>query len=150
MNAWSHLPNARHIDWVIESLKYHPEVWNAARNAVRDTAWDAAHYSTIQIAAWSAAQDADYNSAPREAARCAAWDVMTWQTRERLIEAAQEGARTAAWYVIVALIAYDDAEKYLGMTTDQLKTWAILSEEPGAILMLPMVYVKEQEHVVLS
>ena len=141
---WSHLPNATHIDWVIQTLRSHLKVWNAA------------HYSTIQIAAWSAAQDAAYNSAPREAARGAAWDA-TWKASHKG-GVGGEGGRTAAWYAarnaawnaIIALIAYDDAEKYLGMTTDKLKTWAILSEEPGAILLVPMVYVKEQEHVVLS
>lgn len=140
MNAWSHLPNARHIDWVIESLKYHPEVWNAARNAVRDTAWDAARSS-----AWNVAYDVAVRSA-----RNVAYDVAWGSARNVAYSMAWDAARNAAWNAIIALIAYDDAEKYLGMTTDQLKTWAILSEEPGAILMLPMVYVKEQEHVVLS
>ena len=29
MNAWSHLPNAAAIDEVLESLKKHPEAWDA-------------------------------------------------------------------------------------------------------------------------
>jgi hypothetical protein len=30
MNAWSHLPNAKHIDRVIASVKSHPELWDDA------------------------------------------------------------------------------------------------------------------------
>ena len=37
MNAWSHLPSAAAIDEVLESLKKHPEAWDAARGAT----WDA-------------------------------------------------------------------------------------------------------------
>ena len=53
MNAWSHLPNAAAIDEVLESLKKHPEAWDAAWDTTRDAAgcaaWDAA-----RSAAWSA------------------------------------------------------------------------------------------------
>jgi len=40
--AWAHLPNAQHIDWVLRSLRAHPEQWDAARDAAWDAAWDAA------------------------------------------------------------------------------------------------------------
>jgi hypothetical protein len=43
-----------------------------------------------------------------------------------------------------ALIAYDDASKYLDMSVDQLRVWAILSEEPAAILLLPAVIAFER------
>jgi hypothetical protein len=33
--AWSHLPNAKYIDWVISSVKEHPEKWDAARDQAR-------------------------------------------------------------------------------------------------------------------
>jgi hypothetical protein len=55
-NAWDDLPNAKHIDRILELFTR-----DAARDAVRDAAWDVA-----RDAAWGAA---------RYAARYAAWDV---------------------------------------------------------------------------
>jgi hypothetical protein len=43
-----------------------------------------------------------------------------------------------------ALIAYDDASKYLDMPVEQLRVWAILSEEPAAVLLLPAVIAFER------
>ena len=118
MKEWSHLPNARHIDWVLASFKETPELWNAARAA----AWDAA-----RAAAWDAARDAAWENvwiAARFAARAAAFD--------------------AAFDVISALVAYDDCDKFLSMSYERLKVWAVLSEDPRAVLLLPMIYVKEK------
>ena len=110
MNAWSHLPNACHIDRVIESAKSHPEIWGAA---------------------WGAAWHADRGAA-LDASRVAALDA----------------ARNAAWNAsrnaIAALIAYDDASKYLDMPSDHLRVWAILSEIPAAVLLLPAVIAFER------
>ena len=133
MNAWSHLPNAYHIDLVIESVKENPEIWDAAWNATMapwnaasDAAWGAA-WGAARSAAWGAAR-----SAARGAARDAAWN------------AARGAARDAAWNAITALIAYDDASKYLEMASDQLRFWSILSEDPAAILLLPAVIAFER------
>jgi len=117
MNAWSHLPNAAHIDRVLESSKSHPEVWDAAY----DAAWDALE------AAWYAAYDAT-----RDAAYDAAYD------------ATRDAARASALDTILALVAYDDAAKYLDMPFDQLRVWAILSEDPAAVLLLPAVIAYEK------
>jgi hypothetical protein len=114
MSAWSHLPNAAHIDRVIESSNSYPEVWNVAY----DSAWDAAY-------------DSAYTAA-RNAARNAAYD------------SAYTAARNAAWNAVLAFIAYDDAANYLAMPSDQLKAWAILSENPAAILLLPVVIAYER------
>ena len=92
--AWSHLPNASHIDWVFNSVKENPELWVTAKSAARDAAW------------------------------AAAWDA----------------ARTS----IAALIAWDDCDQFLNMPYEKLQVWAVLSEDPRAILLLPMVNVKEQ------
>ena len=108
MNAWSHLPNAEHIDRIIELMKAHPEAWDAAYTAARTS-------RTL-----TAARDA-----ARDAACVAAW---------------------AAAYSdsILALIAYDDAARYLEMSSYELKIWVVLSEEPAAILLLPTVIAFEQ------
>ena len=118
MNAWSHLPNAVHIDRVLESSKSHPEVWDAAYDAACDAAYDAA---------CDAAYDAD-----QDAARDAAW------------YAACDAARNWAPDTILALVAYDDAAKYLDMPSDQLRVWGILSEDPAAVLLLPAVIAYEK------
>ena len=114
MNAWSHLPNACHIDRVFESAKSHPEIWDTAVDTAREASW---------LAYRDAAYDAAYGAA-LGVDRYAAWVA----------------ARDAA----IALIAYDDASKYLEMASDQLRVWAILSEEPAAILLLPAVIAFER------
>jgi hypothetical protein len=50
----------------------------------------------------------------------------------------------AARGATAALIAYDDASKYLEMPSDHLRIWAILSEDPAAILLLPAVIAFER------
>ena len=118
MSAWSHLPNAAHIDRVITSLKEHPECWVKAWGEVWNMAWDMA---------WDMASDA---------ARITYYDAA--------FNAAQDAAYYAARGSILALIMYDDAAKYLNMTVDQLRMWAILSEDPAAVLLLPAVIAFEQ------
>ena len=57
MTAWSDLPNAVHIDRVLESVKKHPLIWDAALNA----AWGAARAAAraaARVAARVAASDA--------------------------------------------------------------------------------------------
>ena len=117
MSEWSHLPNAAHIDRVIESSNSYPEIWSAAWSAVR---------SAVRDAARSAARSAAYN-----AARDAAWLALP-------------AARDAAWSAALAFIAYDDAADYLAMPSDQLKVWATLSENPAAILLIPAVIAYER------
>ena len=133
-NAWSHLPNAHHIDWVLKSLEENPELWATAYDAAESAAWSAARSEAIS-AAWDAAWDAAWSaagSAARDAARSAA------------ISAAISAVRDAARDAISALVAYDDCDNFLNMSYEKLKVWAVLSEDPKAVLLLPMVYVKEQ------
>ena len=148
MSAWSHLPNAAHIDRVIESASAYPEVWHAALdaalalNAARDAALDAA-WGTPWGAPWSAALGAALNAvldaardAARDAALNAAWGASwgaSWGT-----------ALGAALDAVLALIAYDDAAKYLAMSSDELKAWAVLSKNPAAILLIPAVIAYER------
>ena len=129
-NAWSHLPNADHIDWVFNSVKENPELWDAAYEAAKSAAWDAA-----RSAAWAAV---------RAAARYAAWDAAWNAAVDAARDAAWAAAREAAWHSIIVLIAYDDCDQFLKMSYEQLQVWAALSEDPRAVLLLPMIYVKER------
>ena len=134
MKEWSNLPNAHHIDWVLASLKENPELWDAARDAAWDEAWD-----TARAEAMSAARDAVWDAA-RDAAWTEAWSE-AWDTSSG---AARDAPRAAARSVISALVAYDDCDQFLNMPYEKLKVWTVLSEDPRAILLLPMVYVKEK------
>ena len=118
---WSHLPNAVHIDRVLASVKAHPDVWGAARDAARFAAW-----SDARDAAWWVSLAA--GDAARIAARNAAWDA----------------AKYAAGDAMVALIAWDDSSQYLSMTSEQLKMWYHLTEQPACLLLLPAVRAFEQ------
>jgi hypothetical protein len=130
MSAWSHLPNAHHIDRVLESVKSHPEIWSASWDAARDAALNAAlnaAYDAARSAPWNAALDAT-----RDATMNAAWN------------ATMNAAWNATWAAIAALIAYDDASKYLEMSSGHLRIWAILSEDPAAVLLLLAVIAFER------
>ena len=117
--AWAHLPNAKHIDWVLDSLHREPDKWSAARDAARNAARDAA---------WDAALDA---------ARDAAWDAA--------LDAAWGAARAApraAWDAVSALIAWDDSADVLCMPADAVK---LLSEcgDQRARLLYPACTVRQ-------
>ena len=129
MSVWSHLPNAYHIDRIIESVKENPEIWVEAWNATM-APWNAAS-DAARLAAWDAA---------RLAARYAAYNA----ARDAVWDAARDGAWVAARDAAIALIAYDDASKYLDMPVNQLRIWAILSEDPAAVLLLPAVIAFEK------
>ena len=125
---WSHLPNAAHIDWIIQDVELNLIDWDAAwgdaaRFAARDAAWDAA-----RGAAWDAG---------REAARETVWDA----------------ARDAAWFAardaIQALVAYDHAGALFDRPLDQVRVMAILGQ-PAAILMLPACEVREKRRELIA
>ena len=118
MSEWSHLSNAQHIDQVIESVTSHSDIWDAAWDA-RRTYWRAAWN-----VAWRAAADA---------------------SRHEALMASTIAARAlTARGTILALIAYDDAAKYLNMPSEQLKVWAALSEDPAATLLISAVTAYEK------
>jgi hypothetical protein len=126
MSAWSHLPNAAHIDRVIASVGEHPEVWSDAYFV-----WAV---GTIYDAAWDAAWDS-------------AWDSLAWdavRNATRYLTQRPHHSRSAARDAILALAAYDDCEKYLSIPSDQLRVWTILSENPAAVLLLPAVIAFER------
>ena len=134
MNAWSELPNAKHIDWVLNSLEFNPNIWIEARKQALDQTWSQASdqaYDQVRDQVW-------------KQARIQAWKQAWKQARGQAYEPARYEAYEQASGVLLALIAYDDCDQYLAMTFDELKTWTALTEKPQAILLLPMVYVKEQ------
>ena len=150
MSAWSHLPNAAHIDRVIASVKQHPKIWGAAWDAARTTAlgsaWDAV-WGEASDAIDDAARSAAWNPA-RKTARKAVWDEELNVTRSAVWTADRIVALNkpvySIWDAIRALTAYDDCEQYLNMTSEELKVWALLSERPAAVLLLSAVIAFER------
>jgi hypothetical protein len=119
---WSTLPNAHHIDWVLASVKENPELWEQARRA----------------SIWGPLESID------EAMRTVSAKVY----RRHAWYEASFIATKAAWLEVAssvtALIAYDDCDQYLALGYEKLKVYAVLGEKPQAILLLPMVYVREK------
>ena len=139
MKEWSNLPNAKHIDWVIQSLKDNTEEWNKAWDDAR--AWNSAYYpawdavwGTTYHAAWHAAYDAARNAArdaawnaARDAALVKEWDVEYYPARDAML----------------ALVAYDDSAKYLSLDFAELKCIVDSTRHPAAVLLLPAVKARE-------
>jgi hypothetical protein len=124
-SAWRHLPNAEHIDRIIASVKSHPEAWWGTTHGDDFVAIIAA-----KDAAWDLARDANWDAARRAAfyqVWHAPWDA-TWRY---------------ALDSILALIAYDDAAKYLKMSSSELWT-SLDKDDHAARLMLPAVIAFER------
>lgn len=115
---WAHLPNAEHIDTVLEFVKTHAEhpAWDVAWNA----AWNAARFAALD-AARDAAQ-----AAARDAARNAAWNA----------------ARNAARDAVFALVAWDSAGALLNRPLTDVQALAAL-DEPAAVLLLAYMTARE-------
>ena len=145
MSAWAHLPNAPHIDRILEHVAQYPLKWSAAQGAARGAAWSTAQGAardTAWSAAWSAARNAAWN-AVRNAARNAAWSA-AWN-------AVRNAARNAAWNAARdatdALIAWDDCAYLLDLTPETVRGIARVSDSPAAFLLLPAVIALQPEGV---
>ena len=133
----AHLPNAAHIDWVLQSVKQNPALWNAAWNDARDAALDAARdaaWDAAGSAAWDAARGAARGAA-RDAARVAAWDAAR--------DAAGSAARVAAWGAAAALTAWDHAGVALHMSDEAFA--GALALDPHMVLLEPARHILKQE-----
>jgi hypothetical protein len=135
MSEWSHLPNAAHIDRILDSLKANHIIWADAWNETYNAAWEAAWDTT-----WNAAWDA---------ARNAAWEAARNAASNAVLNVARKAASNAAWNAAsnatLALIAYDDSAKYLDMSLDQVKMWCQLTDHPAALLLQPLVLAFSME-----
>lgn len=130
--VWSVLPNAAHIDSILESLKTHPEIWDSTENETLIVALDAA-LNAARTAALNAARDASWGSAAYSARAEARYAT-------RYVGQNAGGALSA----IAALVAWDDSAQFLEMDGDALEVYAKLSDDPRAILMLPAVHAFER------
>ena len=128
-NAWSHLPNAHHIDWVLESVKENPKLWDIEFQKI-----------------WGSNESfrKDYANACEIASMICVSKIFT-KIPDLKITSESLGTRFLVTKVIIALFAYNDCEKIINMPYEKLKVWAELSKNPRAIILLPMVYIKEEQ-----
>ena len=153
MSAWAHLPNAPHIDRILEHVAQYPLKWSAAQGAARGAAWSTAQGAardTAWSAAWSAARNAAWNAA-RNAARNAAWSAARNPVRNAARHsariAARDATRNAARDATDALIAWDDCAYLLDLTPETVRGIARVSDSPAAFLLLPAVIALQPEGV---
>jgi len=129
---WAHSPNAKHIDWVLASIKAHQEMWIASSRApARSAAFDAVRANHDWCTAW-------------ESARWVVWQAVGRSMRDEVWEAVWGAVGDA----ILALIAYDDCAYMIESEVDEIKILAKLGV-PRAILLLPacIVYNETKELV---
>ena len=143
---WSHLPNAEHINWVLDTLKKNPDVWNAATDAAWRAAWDvsrAAAWNDVWRAARDAASavtlDAVVDAAlDAKYAAWAEWDavaaLVAWDDSSKLLDMSVEEVTRIAW---------DDSSKLLDMSVEEVKG-LVKESNHAAVLLLPAVIVKNK------
>ena len=125
--AWAHLPNAKHIDYILYDVKVRPGTWAAAQVA--------ASYAA-SYAARDAALDAE---------RAAVWSAIWSAVQDVIFDAIFDAAADTIWDTITALIAWDSAADLLDCTPDVLRTMIDLAEPPvchQAALLLPYAIVR--------
>jgi len=120
---WSHLPNAKHIDWVLNSLKAYSGKWDASWVPIKTTVREAAYVATVQKG-----NDAIWH---------AVWDETFYQV------SIYHAAKYAAMNSVAALIAWDDCGYMIGSEVGELKIIAKLGDQK-AILLLPACIVFNQ------
>ena len=122
--AWSHLPNAAHIDRILTSLGADPDAWGVSQTSERNDALKAASCASRGAqrgAAWAAVKHASWY---------AAWGADRGADRD--------AARVAAQDALLALIAWDDCAVFLDMPLDAIRLAAVSGDYP-AILLIPAV-----------
>ena len=142
--AWEHLPNAAHIDCILQSLPTHAQEWETVGQKLF-----AAHYVK-----WSAA----YTDSRTQLWNSGRHDIMahSWYAIEEvmpeLVPSLSQG-KLIMWEAsfnvirgsIFALAAWDNYNCYLTMTPEQLAIWNALNPTPAGILLEPMIQV---QHVI--
>jgi hypothetical protein len=165
MTAWSHLPNAVHIDRIIADAKANPgawleagysawavsrlapgdlmgsAVWDATRDAMwlvgRDVMWDEVWDATRNAAGLAAWHTArlSVGSSTGLAAWDAACSAAGTLARSAARGAAEIAAYSAAGDAVLALIAWDNCVNLLNTDTEQVRVLARLGHQPSVLLL---------------
>ena len=122
---WSHLPNAKYINWVIASSKEHPENWVGAINSTGDKV----QYHRSRSNTYGLIKD----------------QVSWYEARSGLL-ATNDEVWIPTTGAVIALIAYDDCGYMIESDVDELKLIAAFGAE-RAIMLLPacIIYNETKE-----
>lgn len=132
MSAWDHLPNAKHIDRILASLKADFEIWN---RAYHETLVEDKARVFIQAFALIQPNDLDTLYTIKTAMNDLSWSYSA-------VEAATDA--------LIALVAYEDSAKYLELSVDQLNMLYQLNEHPACFLLRVAVRAFELEQEFLG
>jgi hypothetical protein len=122
MSAWSHLPNAVHIDRILTSFRNNPAHWPGYPRRPEPEQQKAFH----QV--WHHLMSAGWN-----------------ESRIETLINDCDSVWGSAWDAIRVLVAYDDSAKYLDLPVDQLQMLYALTEHPACVLLRPAVVVFAME-----
>jgi len=125
--AWSHLPNAKHIDRILACLRDHPSIFHRQIRRNADTL-------ELEISAFTAAWIAVRDT--QQLDRIKAWIAVRDAQRMR------SRAETVAWDAIAALIAWDHAGDLLKLPVEQVRVLGLLGNT-AAILLYPTILTME-------
>ncbi len=126
ITTWKNLPNAEHINNVLESLKTDTDKWTSASRATRKVVPDSSLHGNKDLAMMTCV-DTDRVSA-REEALNTAWNY----SKAYMCKDAYNAASTA----IVALIAWDNSSDLVQLGVDQV-TMLAGHHNIQATLLLP-------------
>jgi hypothetical protein len=115
--AWSHLPNAAHIDKILADVKANPNNWDMPRLSERENIKDNILFA--DAAGW-------------------AW----YMTHQAIYKLAYGRSYRIVFDAMLALITWDNISKYLDMPSSQVLEHLILDDK--AVLMLPAVLAFEK------
>lgn len=139
LRLWSDLPNAHHIDRVLNLVRDYPKVWHEAWLDVSDIPQETTDNARTIV--FDVSHEEDWRRL-RELACSPEWGsfkLAKWDTEHDKTQ-----AWGAAWFVVMALLTYDDVDEYMEMSPNELKIWATLSEKPCPLLLLPAVAAFEK------
>jgi hypothetical protein len=126
--AWAGLPNARYIDWVIESMTQYPDLWLAPAGRSKDALTHTAYHAAWEAAwarAWAVASDDEVSTA-----KAAVWVLATgcsWCS-------ARQAVMGGALDTLLALLAYDRCGYLIESDPGEVEFLAALGD-PGALLL---------------
>jgi C-terminal processing protease CtpA/Prc len=138
VTAWDRLPNKIHIDQVLVDLKNHANLFTRVRKQAWNQAWQQA-WKQAWNQARDQARDQVYDQA-RDQAHIQAWE----QVYDQLYVHARDQTYYVATNALLALIAYDDASKYLTIPIDQAMVYGELVDDNQYILLKPYLLVQHE------
>ena len=138
--AWSHLPNATHIDRITADLKTNSAIWTTAMNIMTSDMRHMGVSGGIRSAKDSTREvlyASNDNKSTLDAIRDAVWAVTRGPS-----------AYIAAFNAIVALMAWPESADYLSLPRDQAHMMAMIGDQ-RAILILPAIIAFEKSEELL-